>query len=128
MTISLDKQTVPAVGGEATAQGEIQNGRHMTGLPLESGFCLSLWLQTVRNNPLLNHRTTEELPKEAEVVIIGSGVSSAISCVAITSVDVSCIFLDLRITLCIVASSKSRSSKIRYHPRSSRAMFRSNGP
>nr|KIR84852.1 hypothetical protein I308_05028 [Cryptococcus tetragattii IND107] len=78
MTISLDKQTVPAVGGEATAQGEIQNGRHMTGLPLESGFCLSLWLQTVRNNPLLNHRTTEELPKEAEVVIIGSGISGSL--------------------------------------------------
>ncbi|WVO24383.1 uncharacterized protein IAS62_005749 [Cryptococcus decagattii] len=78
MTITLDKQTVPAVGGEATAQGEIKNGRHMTGLPLESGFCLSLWLQTVRNNPLLNHRTTEELPKEAEVVIIGSGISGSL--------------------------------------------------
>ncbi|KIR71019.1 hypothetical protein I310_05433 [Cryptococcus deuterogattii CA1014] len=78
MTITLDKQTAPAVGGEATAQGEIQNGRHMTGLPLESGFCLSLWLQTVRNSPLLNHRTTEELPKEAEVVIIGSGISGSL--------------------------------------------------
>ncbi|OWZ50580.1 hypothetical protein C368_06725 [Cryptococcus neoformans 125.91] len=78
MTVTLDKNAIPAVGSEATAQGEVQSGRQMTGLPLESGFCLSLWLQTVRNNPLLNHRTTEELPKEAEVVIIGSGISGSL--------------------------------------------------
>ncbi|EAL17431.1 hypothetical protein CNBM2350 [Cryptococcus deneoformans B-3501A] len=78
MTITLDKRTIPAVGSEATTQGEVQNGRQMTALPLESGFCLSLWLQTVRNNPLLNHRTTDELPREAEVVIIGSGISGSL--------------------------------------------------
>lgn len=128
MTVTLDKNAIPAVGSEATAQGEVQSGRQMTGLPLESGFCLSLWLQTVRNNPLLNHRTTEELPKEAEVVIIGSGVSPTVCCVAVTIVDVSCIFLDIRITLCIVPSSKPRPSEIRCHTRSSRAMFRSDRP
>lgn len=128
MTITLDKRTIPAVGSEATTQGEVQNGRQMTALPLESGFCLSLWLQTVRNNPLLNHRTTDELPREAEVVIIGSGVSSTICYVASRMRVLICLVLDLRVTLCIVASSRPRPSKIRCHPRSSRAMFRSHRP
>lgn len=45
-----------------------------TGFPLQSGASLSLWLQTVRANPLLDHRSTPQLPKSAEIVIIGSGV------------------------------------------------------
>jgi hypothetical protein len=44
--------------------------------PIPKGMSLSYWLQNVRASPLLDHRTTEELPKSAEIVIIGSGVCS----------------------------------------------------
>ncbi len=37
---------------------------------------LSYWLQSVRNDPLLDCRTTEDLPRTSDVVVIGSGVSS----------------------------------------------------
>jgi len=46
-----------------------------TGFPKASGQSLSYWLQGVRCDPLLDHRSTEELPDEADTVIIGSGVS-----------------------------------------------------
>ena len=36
---------------------------------------LSFWLQGTRNNPLIGHRTTEDIPNEADVVIIGAGMS-----------------------------------------------------
>ena len=49
--------------------------RHRTGFPKPSGQSQSYWLQQVRCDPLLDHRTTEELPKEADTVVIGSGVS-----------------------------------------------------
>ncbi|KAK0222266.1 FAD dependent oxidoreductase [Armillaria fumosa] len=39
--------------------------------------CLSFWLQGVRSSPLIGHRTTEELPTTADVVIIGSGITGA---------------------------------------------------
>lgn len=45
-----------------------------TGFPKQGGQCLSYWLQQVRCDPLLDHRTTKELPKDADTVIIGSGV------------------------------------------------------
>lgn len=44
----------------------------------------------------------EEFLKEVEVVIIGFGVSFIVCCVVVMSVDVCCIFLDIRIILCIV--------------------------
>lgn len=44
------------------------------GLP-HSDPCLSFWLQNVRSNPLLDYRSTEDLPQKVDVVIIGSGVS-----------------------------------------------------
>lgn len=47
-----------------------------TGFPRQTGQSLSYWLQGVRCDPLLDHRSTEELPSEADTVIIGSGVSS----------------------------------------------------
>ncbi len=40
---------------------------------------LSYWLQSVRNDPLLDRRTTESLPATSDVVVIGSGVSSFIA-------------------------------------------------
>jgi len=36
---------------------------------------LSFWLQGARNNPLIGHRTTETTPSNADVVIIGAGMS-----------------------------------------------------
>ncbi|KAF9653039.1 FAD dependent oxidoreductase [Thelephora ganbajun] len=38
---------------------------------------LSFWLQGTRNNPLIGHRTTETIPSDADVVIIGAGMSGA---------------------------------------------------
>ncbi|KAJ7837125.1 DAO-domain-containing protein [Mycena leptocephala] len=46
--------------------------------PIPKGMSLSYWLQNVRASPLLDHRTTEELPKSAEIVIIGSGMSGTL--------------------------------------------------
>ena len=47
-----------------------------THLPQPVGDSRSYWLQNVSADPLLDHRTTEELPSHADVVIIGSGVGS----------------------------------------------------
>ncbi|PBK78208.1 FAD/NAD(P)-binding domain-containing protein [Armillaria solidipes] len=53
--------------------------------PKQEGQSLSYWLQGVRNNPLLDHRTTDELPEEADVVIIGSGATGAITALELLS-------------------------------------------
>jgi hypothetical protein len=45
-----------------------------TGFPKQNGQSLSYWLQQVRCDPLLDHRSTQELPKETDTVVIGSGV------------------------------------------------------
>jgi len=45
-----------------------------TGFPLPTGQSLSYWLQGVRCDPLLDNRSTVDLPLEADTVIIGSGV------------------------------------------------------
>ncbi|KAJ4357796.1 uncharacterized protein N0V89_002372 [Didymosphaeria variabile] len=49
-----------------------------TGFPKQSGQSLSYWLQQVRSDPLLDHRTTKQLPKETDTVIIGSGISGTL--------------------------------------------------
>ena len=67
---------LPPVGGEGMKDSEKRVPQRDVGLPLEDGMCLSYWLQGVRNNPLLDHRTTEHLLSHADVVIIGSGVSN----------------------------------------------------
>ena len=36
---------------------------------------LSFWLQGTRNNPLIGHRTTEIIPTDADVVVVGAGMS-----------------------------------------------------
>lgn len=38
---------------------------------------LSFWLQGTRNNALIGHRTTDTIPSDADVVIIGAGMSGA---------------------------------------------------
>lgn len=38
---------------------------------------LSFWLQGARNDPLVGHRTTQTIPSDADVVIIGAGMSGA---------------------------------------------------
>ncbi|KAF8922380.1 DAO-domain-containing protein [Mucidula mucida] len=40
---------------------------------------LSYWLQGVRASPLLDHRTTADIPPEADVVIIGSGLTGSLT-------------------------------------------------
>ena len=52
--------------------------RARTGFPKQGGQSLSYWLQQVRCDPLLNHRTTETLPEDADTVIIGSGISGTL--------------------------------------------------
>jgi glycine/D-amino acid oxidase-like deaminating enzyme len=49
-----------------------------TGFPKQDGQSLSYWLQQVRCDPLLDHRTTTDLPSDADTVIIGSGISGTI--------------------------------------------------
>ncbi|KAL1407892.1 hypothetical protein Q8F55_007328 [Vanrija albida] len=48
----------------------------LNGLPVAEGMSISHWLQTVRSDPLLDHRTTRDLPDSAEAVVIGSGILS----------------------------------------------------
>lgn len=67
----------PAVlNTEEYASAQSSLGR--TGFPKSSGQSLSYWLQQVRSDPLLDHRTTEQLPEQADVVIVGSGISGTL--------------------------------------------------
>lgn len=52
--------------------------KHYPGLPLQSGASESIWLHSVKGNPLLDY-TSGDLPDRADVVIIGSGVSTPAS-------------------------------------------------
>ncbi|KAI1078920.1 DAO-domain-containing protein [Whalleya microplaca] len=54
------------------------NDGHWTGFPKPSGQSLSYWLQGVRCDPLLDHRTTPNLPPSADTVIIGSGITGTL--------------------------------------------------
>lgn len=49
---------------------------HWTAFPKTSGSSLSYWLGSVRSDPLLDHRTTPNLPEFANTVVIGAGVSA----------------------------------------------------
>ncbi|PYH42519.1 NAD(P)/FAD-dependent oxidoreductase [Aspergillus saccharolyticus JOP 1030-1] len=49
------------------------------GFPKQADYSISHWLQSVKDDPLLNHRTTPELPQSADVVIIGSGMSGTVT-------------------------------------------------
>ncbi|KAJ8105380.1 hypothetical protein OPT61_g10214 [Boeremia exigua] len=50
-----------------------------TGLPKQDGQSLSYWLQQVRCDPLLDHRTTNNLPDDVDTVIIGSGITGTLA-------------------------------------------------
>ncbi len=72
ITKDLDSSAIDGPLGRMPSHGSLR-----TGPPKAEGMCLSYWLQGVRNHYLLDHRTTEALPETADVVIIGSGVSTA---------------------------------------------------
>lgn len=62
-TVNVDESTTVPPKGERW------------GFPRPGGQSLSYWLQQVRCDELLDHRTTTELPQTADTVVIGSGVS-----------------------------------------------------
>ena len=55
------------------------SNRARTGFPKQNGQSLSYWLQQVRSDPLLDHRTTEDLPNDADTVIVGSGITGTLA-------------------------------------------------
>lgn len=65
-----------AVNVEEYASPTLQN---RTGLPKQEGQSLSYWLQQVRADPLLDHRTTASLPQDADTVVIGSGITGTLA-------------------------------------------------
>lgn len=62
----------------AEEQGSASYSHGRIGFPKQSGQSLSYWLQQVRCDPLLDLRTTEHLPEQADTVIIGSGISGTL--------------------------------------------------
>ncbi|KAF8177552.1 DAO-domain-containing protein [Mycena galopus ATCC 62051] len=56
--------------------GRVDGGK---AFPIPEGMSLSYWLQGVRASPLLDHRTTKDLPPTADVVIIGSGMTGTMA-------------------------------------------------
>ncbi|RFU32978.1 hypothetical protein B7463_g3391, partial [Scytalidium lignicola] len=64
-----DIQTSPALAGIS---------QECFGFPKQNGRSLSYWLQGVRCDPLLDHRSTPELPLSADIVIIGSGPGKSV--------------------------------------------------
>ncbi|KAJ4303520.1 hypothetical protein N0V90_002416 [Kalmusia sp. IMI 367209] len=57
-----------------TAQHESKNGPlERPGFPKLGHRSLSHWLRGVQDDPLLHHRTTQNLPSSADIVVIGSG-------------------------------------------------------
>ncbi|KAL3466249.1 FAD dependent oxidoreductase [Aspergillus heterothallicus] len=48
------------------------------GFPKDGRYSMSYWLQGVQGDPLLNHRTTSELPLSADIVVIGSGMTGTL--------------------------------------------------
>jgi glycine/D-amino acid oxidase-like deaminating enzyme len=75
-SVTLPETNNAALNVEEYASSPPKGAR--TGFPKQGGQCLSYWLQQVRCDPLLDHRTTETLPKDADTVIIGSGISGTL--------------------------------------------------
>ncbi len=65
------KAMIPPLGSDDNSDLDVPV---FDGFPQPTGMSLSYWLQGVRASPLLDHRTTADIPPEADVVIIGSGV------------------------------------------------------
>nr|XP_018259110.1 uncharacterized protein I303_08654 [Kwoniella dejecticola CBS 10117]OBR81268.1 hypothetical protein I303_08654 [Kwoniella dejecticola CBS 10117] len=70
---------LPPVGMENSSISNLKLDNDVLGLPIESGMSISHWLGTVRSNPLLDFRSSENLPSSVDVVIIGSGISGALT-------------------------------------------------
>ncbi|KAF2801226.1 DAO-domain-containing protein [Melanomma pulvis-pyrius CBS 109.77] len=68
--------TAAVLNVDEYANSQLPLGR--TGFPKQGGQSLSYWLQQVRCDALLNHRSTEDLPKEVDTVIIGSGITGTL--------------------------------------------------
>ena len=66
-----------ALNVEEYASASLNRAR--TGFPKQNGQSLSYWLQQVRSDSLLDHRTTEDLPNDADTVIIGSGITGTLA-------------------------------------------------
>ncbi|KAH6875332.1 FAD dependent oxidoreductase-domain-containing protein [Alternaria rosae] len=73
--VALPETSTVLNAGEHASQPQ---SRDRTGFPKQDGQSLLYWLQQVRCDPLLNHRTTEELPQEADTVIVGSGITGTL--------------------------------------------------
>ncbi|KAF7537209.1 hypothetical protein G7054_g3903 [Neopestalotiopsis clavispora] len=58
--------------------GSLANGEARSGLPVPNP-CLSFWQQTTRSFPYLNVNENEEVPSKSKYVIIGSGISGALT-------------------------------------------------
>ncbi|ORY26997.1 putative FAD dependent oxidoreductase [Naematelia encephala] len=71
------------VGEEGNVNWRSDFDNAWAGLPIPDGMSLSHWLQTVRSNPLLDHRSTGELPEEVDVVVIGSGMSGSLAALSL---------------------------------------------
>ncbi|KAJ4318926.1 hypothetical protein N0V94_004156 [Neodidymelliopsis sp. IMI 364377] len=75
-SVSIDSSSA-ALNVEEYAASPTNQTR--TGFPKQDGQSLSYWLQQVRCDPLLNHRTTKDLPNNADTVIIGSGITGTLA-------------------------------------------------
>lgn len=74
--VTLPETSSVALNVEEYASNPPKGAR--TGFPKQGGQSLSYWLQQVRCDPLLDHRTTEDLPQDADTVIVGSGISGTL--------------------------------------------------
>ncbi|KAL4814714.1 FAD dependent oxidoreductase-domain-containing protein [Aspergillus spinulosporus] len=72
----MPRPTIPSVK-ESPPGNAAQPTRF--GFPKEGRYSLSYWLQGVQEDPLLNHRTTPDLPSSADIVIIGSGLTGTLA-------------------------------------------------
>lgn len=71
---------VPAGPGHEQEPKEIKAATPpYSDFPKRHGRSLSHWLAIVQGDPLLAHRTTDDLPSSADIVVIGSGVSQPLS-------------------------------------------------
>ncbi|KAK6085218.1 putative FAD dependent oxidoreductase [Seiridium cupressi] len=68
--------SVPSAIGDPTPTAVLQE---RFGFPKKDGSSLSRWLEDALDDPLLNCRTTHELPLSADIVIIGSGITGTLT-------------------------------------------------
>jgi len=73
ITMSFTMRLKSMIWGDQSEGPSFDQTSHFF-LPNATGSSRSYWLQGVSASPLLDHRTTAEIPSRAEVVIIGSGV------------------------------------------------------